>query len=522
MLVHALGVFAEAADETPEPSWSFGWEHRERSPDPVVGGPKRAVVAAFTVRSRQVLLLAAVAGALTGLGVALFETVVVEIIFDQLLELPLWALAFMPTDRAGDRRAVAARRSGRRLQAPPTRTSRRSTIPRSGLKLRTLPARMLAAIGTLGFGGAMGLEGPSLYLGASIGAALQSRFQRFLRSIDHRVLMVAGAAAGVAAIFKAPATGAVFALEVPYQDDFARKMLLPALVAAASGYLAFVAIHGTTPLIPAGGSPDLSAADLIGSIVLGAAGGLVARGFAALLRRAKRRHHHRAGLDPDRRVRRARWRSSLWVGDLRRARAGRRSASATRPSRGRSSRTARSGSSSRSCCCACLATAATVSGGGVGGLFIPLVVTGALLGRAAGAILPGPRRPARASSSVSPRCSAPGTASRSPRSCSWPRPPGGPGFIVPALLAAVAAELMMGRRSVTAYQHRPPDGTDPRRTAARLVTGLPRALACRAWVPRPHQRQPAAPARSDGGDRRRLLGRRSRSGSSRTSSGRSR
>ena len=47
------------------------------------------------------------------------------------------------------------------------------------------------------------------------------------------------AAPGVAAIFKAPATGAVFALEVPYQDDFARKMLLPALVSSATGYLVF-------------------------------------------------------------------------------------------------------------------------------------------------------------------------------------------------------------------------------------------------------------------------------------------
>ncbi len=28
VLVHALGVFAEAAGEMPEPAWSFGWEHR--------------------------------------------------------------------------------------------------------------------------------------------------------------------------------------------------------------------------------------------------------------------------------------------------------------------------------------------------------------------------------------------------------------------------------------------------------------------------------------------------------------
>jgi DNA-binding MarR family transcriptional regulator len=28
VLVHALGIFAEAAGEMPEPSWSFGWEQR--------------------------------------------------------------------------------------------------------------------------------------------------------------------------------------------------------------------------------------------------------------------------------------------------------------------------------------------------------------------------------------------------------------------------------------------------------------------------------------------------------------
>ncbi len=28
VLVHALGVFADAAGEMPEPSWSFGWEQR--------------------------------------------------------------------------------------------------------------------------------------------------------------------------------------------------------------------------------------------------------------------------------------------------------------------------------------------------------------------------------------------------------------------------------------------------------------------------------------------------------------
>ncbi len=62
------------------------------------------------------------------------------------------------------------------------------------------------------------------------------------------MLLVCGAAAGVAAIFKAPATGVVFALEVPYRQDLARRMLLPAMFAAAGSYVVFAAINGTTPV----------------------------------------------------------------------------------------------------------------------------------------------------------------------------------------------------------------------------------------------------------------------------------
>src|SRR5205085_11420208 len=104
---------------------------------------------------------------------------------------------------------------------------------------------------------------------------------------DPNLLRVGGAAAGIAAIFKAPATGAVFALEVPYQDDLARRMLLPALVAAATGYLALVAVNGTGPLFPIQGTPPLSFADLAGAAGLGVAAGVAARVSAWMLRRAK-------------------------------------------------------------------------------------------------------------------------------------------------------------------------------------------------------------------------------------------
>ena len=99
---------------------------------------------------------------------------------------------------------------------------------------------------------------------------------------------MAGVAAGVAAIFKAPATGAVFAIEVPYQEDLARHVLGPALVASATGYLAFVAVHGTDPLVVVKGQPPFDFKDLAAVLVLGVLAGMGARVFAAMLRNAKR------------------------------------------------------------------------------------------------------------------------------------------------------------------------------------------------------------------------------------------
>ena len=43
------------------------------------------------------------------------------------------------------------------------------------------------------------------------------------RDKDGQALLVAGAAAGVSAVFQAPATGVLFALESPYKGDLGRR-----------------------------------------------------------------------------------------------------------------------------------------------------------------------------------------------------------------------------------------------------------------------------------------------------------
>src|SRR3954451_18484096 len=203
----------------------------------------------------RVLGLAALTGVVTGAGVAVFDRIVHEGLFDHLLDAPAWVQIVMPAvGLAGAALALATLGRG---ATPSTSDEYIRNFHDRGhpLDLRPLWGRIVAGALTLGTGGALGYEGPSLYLGSAVGTAVQQRWGRWLSRDDTKVLMVAGAAAGVAAIFKAPATGAFSSLQAPYRDDTARRMLLPALLASACGYLTFVALLGTEPLFAVSGTP---------------------------------------------------------------------------------------------------------------------------------------------------------------------------------------------------------------------------------------------------------------------------
>src|SRR3954451_6862726 len=139
--------------------------------------------------------------------------------FEHLLDQPLWVQAIMPA--VGPALAVAILRTLGRGASSATADEYIKSFhdEEHDLDLHPATARLLASAATLGGGAAMGYEGPALYLGATIGAWLQSRWAAPSSRQDNKLLMVCGAAAGVAAIFKAPATGLVFAVEVPYRAD---------------------------------------------------------------------------------------------------------------------------------------------------------------------------------------------------------------------------------------------------------------------------------------------------------------
>lgn len=396
----------------------------------------------------RLLAFAALTGALTGVGVAAFEWVTRTQLFDLVLDTPVWAQALVPT--VGLALTAVALRTVGRGATPATSDEYIKNFHERGrpLDLRPLPGRLLGGMATLGSGGALGFEGPSMYLGASIGTALERLRRRRGGRSESKVLMVAGAAAGVAAIFKAPATGAIFALESPYRDDNARRMLLPALLAAATGYLSAVALLGTEPLFAVEGSPPFDLRELGGAVVLGLLCGVGARLFAWLTLRAKAI----AGQVPV-------WASVLGAGAA--------MAVLALTSERLFGDTLATGSGYRTLewvtepghalplvaalfTIRLLATSATLAGGGVGGLFVPLVIAGAILGDGLATVV-------HDDTTLFPLIGVAaflGAGYRTPLAgvVFVAETTGRPGFVVPGLIAAVASQLVMGDVSVSRYQ----------------------------------------------------------------------
>jgi chloride channel protein, CIC family len=100
---------------------------------------------------------------------------------------------------------------------------------------------------TVGFGGSVGLEGPTLATGAAVG----SNLGQYLRlSYKDLILMMTLACAGaMAAIFKSPIAAIVFAVEV-LMIDLTMASLIPLLIASVTAVLTSYFFLGNAVLYP--------------------------------------------------------------------------------------------------------------------------------------------------------------------------------------------------------------------------------------------------------------------------------
>jgi CIC family chloride channel protein len=110
--------------------------------------------------------------------------------------------------------------------------------------LALIPVKFVGGVLAIGAGLALGREGPTVQMGASIAHLLGTLFRR--NADDCRVLLAAGAGAGLATAFNAPIAGAVFVLEELVRR-FETRTTIAALGASAGAIAVARLMHGDSP-----------------------------------------------------------------------------------------------------------------------------------------------------------------------------------------------------------------------------------------------------------------------------------
>ena len=119
---------------------------------------------------------------------------------------------------------------------------------RGGYIRKRVPlVKILASAITIGSGGSAGKEGPIAQIGAGFGSFFATILK--LKPRDRRILVLAGAAGGIGAIFHAPLGAALFAPEVLYREtEFESEAILPCIVSSIVASSIFDQYFGRTAL----------------------------------------------------------------------------------------------------------------------------------------------------------------------------------------------------------------------------------------------------------------------------------
>jgi chloride channel protein, CIC family len=134
------------------------------------------------------------------------------------------------------------------------------------IRARVPLVKGLATICTLATGGSAGKEGPVAQIGAGLGSLVAQTLGLSVR--DRRILLLAGVAGGLGAIFRAPLGSAITAIEVLYREDFESDALIPCVISSVTAYVVFVLLMGSTRVFAVPEFPLVAPVELVGYLVL--------------------------------------------------------------------------------------------------------------------------------------------------------------------------------------------------------------------------------------------------------------
>lgn len=110
-----------------------------------------------------------------------------------------------------------------------------------------LVLKPLSAAISIGTGGPFGAEGPIIATGGALGSVLGQLLH--ISADERKVLLAAGAAAGMAAIFSAPVSAVLLAVEL-LLFEYRPRSLIPVSLAAATATGVRIVFDGTGPVFP--------------------------------------------------------------------------------------------------------------------------------------------------------------------------------------------------------------------------------------------------------------------------------
>jgi H+/Cl- antiporter ClcA len=111
--------------------------------------------------------------------------------------------------------------------------------------LKIILGKFIGGVLCIGAGLSLGREGPSIQIGASVGQGFSAIFKRV--KLEEKFLITSGASAGLAAAFNAPISGAIFAMEEVHKN-FSPIVLGSALTASITADFVSKQFFGLKPV----------------------------------------------------------------------------------------------------------------------------------------------------------------------------------------------------------------------------------------------------------------------------------
>lgn len=124
---------------------------------------------------------------------------------------------------------------------------------------------------SIGTGGPFGAEGPIIMTGGAFGSIFAQFFH--LTAAERKTLLVAGAAAGMSAVFATPVAAVLLAVEL-LLFEWKPRSFIPVTVAAVVASAVRVPLLGVGPIFPVASHATLGGAELGAALLVGVSAGL--------------------------------------------------------------------------------------------------------------------------------------------------------------------------------------------------------------------------------------------------------